>query len=113
MDNVSTGYRDSKLREYCYNINIKGANMGQTKKTPRKKKQTKEDVLKKEITAAVNLKNRLHPSVGSKRFDQTDELLPRLYFFLSYMSSLRMFLFGTFVVIYQSVFNNQQTITNT
>lgn len=28
--------------------------MGQARKTPRKKKETKEDVLKKEITAAVN-----------------------------------------------------------
>jgi predicted RNase H-like nuclease (RuvC/YqgF family) len=33
---------------------IKGAIMGQARKIPKKKKETKEEVLKKEVTAAVN-----------------------------------------------------------
>lgn len=38
--------------------------MGQARKVPKKKKETKEDVLKKEITAAVNAGRRTAAAVS-------------------------------------------------
>lgn len=52
--------------------------MGQAKKTPRKKKESKEDVLKKEITTAVNRKVTAKVGEVKKQMENVEQKIAQL-----------------------------------